>query len=244
MSDLTKSTEPSTPEPRASVGAALSWAYDSFRRNLVPFLSLAVVVTLILFAQTVASKPLQVALLDCANPQSPGQVNACSASSGVGVIVTSLLFVFFSILAFLARIGVERAALQSTQGVRPSFSQMFTAQHLGRYIVFTLLYAVLVALGIVLCIVPGIIMIFLLQLGQYYVLDKGLGPIQAIKASSRAVMRNYGPALLLTLISLLVLIIGGLFFGLLTLVTLPFSCLFTAHLYRQFNHESVVGAAD
>jgi uncharacterized membrane protein len=75
-------------------------------------------------------------------------------------------------------------------------------------------------------------------------LDKGLGPIQAIKASSRAVMRNFGPALLLTLISLLVLIIGGLFFGLLTLVTLPFSCLFTAHLYRQFNHESVVGAAD
>jgi uncharacterized membrane protein len=121
---------------------------------------------------------------------------------------------------------------------------MFTAQHLGRYIVFTLLYAVLVALGIVLCIVPGIIMIFLLQLGQYYVLDKGLGPIQAMKASTRAVMANLGPALLLTLISLLVLLIGGLFFGLLTLVTLPFSCLFTAHLYRQFNHESVVGAAD
>jgi uncharacterized membrane protein len=37
----------------------------------------------------------------------------------------------------------------------------------------------------------------------------------------------------------LVQILGGLFFGLLTLVTLPFACLFTAHMYRQFNREPI-----
>ena len=121
---------------------------------------------------------------------------------------------------------------------------MLTTQHLGKYLVFTLLYAGLVALGIVLCIVPGMIVLFLLQLGQYYVLDKGYGPIQATVASVSAVRRNFGPALLMTLINMMVLVIGGLFFGLFTLLTLPFSCLFTAHLYRQFNQEPVVSAAD
>lgn len=237
-------TDPVNPAPRANPGAALSWAYDRFRRNAAPFLSLAAVVTVILFAQTVASKPIQTALLNCSDPQSPGQINACTASTGTSVLVTSLLFVFFSILAWFARIGLERAALQSTQGVRPSFGQMLTTQHLGKYLVFTLLYAVLVALGIVLCIVPGMIVLFLLQLGQYYVLDKGYGPIQATVASVSAVRRNFGPALLMTLINMMVLVIGGLFFGLFTLLTLPFSCLFTAHLYRQFNQEPVVSAAD
>jgi uncharacterized protein YggE len=37
-------TEPVNPAPRANPGAALSWAYDRFRRNAAPFLSLAAVV--------------------------------------------------------------------------------------------------------------------------------------------------------------------------------------------------------
>jgi len=32
-----------------------------------------------------------------------------------------------------------------------------------------------------------------------------------------------------------------LFFGILTLVTLPIATLFTAYLYRRFNNEPVIG---
>jgi hypothetical protein len=35
-------------------------------------------------------------------------------------------------------------------------------------------------------------------------------------------------------------ILGGMLFGLLTLLTLPFAALFTAHMYRQFNREPIV----
>ena len=38
----------------------------------------------------------------------------------------------------------------------------------------------------------------------------------------------------------LVLLLGGLFWGILTLITLPFASLFTAHMYRQFNKEPIV----
>jgi uncharacterized membrane protein len=36
-------------------------------------------------------------------------------------------------------------------------------------------------------------------------------------------------------------VLGSVFFGLLTLLTLPIASLFTAYLYRQFNDEIVIG---
>ena len=61
-----------------------------------------------------------------------------------------------------------------------------------------------------------------------------------MKASYNAVTKNFAPAILMTLFTFLVLLLGGVFFGILTLLTLPFASLFTAHMYRQFNHEPIV----
>ncbi len=146
----------------------------------------------------------------------------------------------FSLLAFIAQIGVQRAAVRSSQGITPSFSEMFTTQHLGTYILYVIVFAILFVVGLALCILPGLVVLFLLQLGPYYILDKGMGVGDAMKASVQAVTKNVGPAVIMTLINALVSILGGLFFGILTLVTLPFACLFTVHMYRQFNREPIV----
>ena len=116
---------------------------------------------------------------------------------------------------------------------------MFTTQYLGRYILYMIVFAILGVLGLILCILPGLLVFFFLQLGPYYILDKGYSVGDAVKASYSAVSKNIGPALIMTIINVLVQILGGLFFGLLTLVTLPFACLFTAHMYRQFNREPI-----
>jgi uncharacterized membrane protein len=197
------------------------------------------VVTVIQLVQQVGSQPLQNILVDCSNPQTPGQVNACTAALGAGAVVAILVSLFFVILGFLAQIGVQRAAIRATQGIPPTFSEMFTTQHLGKYILFTIVYAVLAGVGLVLCIAPGIAVLFLLQLGPYYILDKGLGVGEAMKASFRATTRNFGPAIIMTLFTFLVLMLGGAFWGILTLLTLPFASLFIAHMYRQFNGEPI-----
>jgi uncharacterized membrane protein len=48
---------------------------------------------------------------------------------------------------------------------------------------------------------------------------------------------------MMTLLNALVLILGSVFFGLLTLITLPIASLVTAYLYRRFNDEPVIGDA-
>jgi uncharacterized membrane protein len=224
---------------RADVGAAISWAFDRFKSNAAAFVGLAAVVTVIYVLQSVGTNPLQNILVDCSNPQTPGQLNACTAALGLSAIAAIFISLLFALIAFIAQIGVQRAAIRSTQGVPPTFSEMFTTQYLGRYILYMIVFAIFGVLGLILCILPGLLVFFFLQLGPYYILDKGLSVGDAFKASYAAVSKNIGPALIMTIINVLVQILGGLFFGLLTLVTLPFACLFTAHMYRQFNREPI-----
>ena len=226
--------------PRIDIGAAISWAFDRFKANAAAFVGLAAVVTAIYVFQSVGTNPLQNIVVDCSNPESPGQVNACTAALGLSALVAIVISLAFALLAFIAQIGVQRAAIRSTQGVAPSFSEMFTTQYLGRYILYMIVFAILGTVGLILCILPGLVVFFVLQLGPYYILDKGMSVGDAMKASYQAVSRNIGPALMMTIINVLVQLLGGLFFGLLTLVTLPFAALFTAHMYRQFNAEPVI----
>lgn len=244
MSDqLPPGSMPPPPQPsgpRIDIGAAISWAFDRFKSNAAAFVGLAAVVTVVYVLQGVGTASLQNILVDCSNPETPGQLNACTAALGASAVAAIVISLFFALIAFIAQIGVQRAAIRSTQGVPPSFSQMFTTQHLGTYILYMIVFAILGMVGLFLCILPGLVVFFLLQLGPYYILDKGMGVGDAIKASYRAVSKNIGPALMMTILNVLVQLLGGLFFGLLTLVTLPFAALFTAHMYRQFNSEPVV----
>ena len=225
---------------KPSVSVALSWAFDTFKRNAVPFIALAAVVAVIQMAQQLSIKPLENIITDCVDPQSPGQIAACNTSTGSGAFAALGLTFIFMLLAAFATIGVYRAALRTTQGGEPSFQDMLTTQYLGRYIAFTIVLILLSLAGLVLCIIPMFLVIFFLQLGPYYVLDKGYGAGTAIKASFKAIKTYLGPAVLLTLMNIAVSLVGSMLFGILTLVTLPFVALFTAHMYRQFNQEAIV----
>lgn len=232
-------TDPRTPAAGANVGQAVSWAFDRFRANAAAFVGLAAVVTVIQLMQAIGTRPLENILIDCSSPETPGQINACTAAIGVSAIAAIVISLAFALVAFIAQIGIQRAAIRSTEGVTPSFGQMLTTQNLGRYILFVIVFVILFVIGLALCILPGVAVLFLLQLGPYYVLDKGMGVTEAMKASFTVVTRNVGPALIMTVLNFLVMLLGGAFYGILTLVTLPFATLFTAHMYRQFNHEPV-----
>lgn len=226
--------------PKPSVGAAISWAFDAFRRNALAFIALAGVVVAVSFAQQLATAPLNTVIEQCLLVTESTSVDACSDAISATTLASGLLGLALFVVTFVATIGVYRAALRTTQGQLPSLADMLTGQYLGKYVLVTLAQLGLIILGLIACIVPGIIIGFLVQLAHYYVLDKGYGVGAALKASITVVSRNVLPALVMTAFALLVLILGSFLFGLLTLVTLPFTALFMAHLYRQFNGEPVV----
>jgi uncharacterized membrane protein len=147
----------------------------------------------------------------------------------------------FAIVTLIVTVGVIRGSLRATRGQLVGFDALLDGYNLGRYLLFQLVYAFLVGFGILLCILPGLLVIFFFQLGPYYVLDRGMGVREALTASAQAIRRNLAAAFLMTVLNALVLVLGGLFFGVLTLLTLPIATLFTTYLYREFNDEPVAG---
>jgi len=92
-------------------------------------------------------------------------------------------------------------------------------------------------------IVPGIIFVLMFMFTTLIVIDRGLGPIEAMKESSR-ITRGHrwtllGLALLVVLVTLLVLL--ALVVGL--LVSVPVSWIALAHVYRVLARRTAPDAA-
>jgi uncharacterized membrane protein len=228
-------------DPAMQVRAAASWALATFRRNFLAFVALAGIVTAVQFLQQLSVRPLTNVLNECSDPQTPGQQAACANALATEALAPALLTLAFAILTVVVSVGVIRAAIRATLGQEPGIEALIDSHNLGRYLLFQLSYAFMAGLGILLCILPGLLVIFFFQLGPYFVLDRGMGVRQAFVASARAIRENLAAAFFMTIVNALVLLVGGIFFGALTLVVLPIATLFTAHLYRQFNDEMVIG---
>ncbi|TAK71295.1 MAG: hypothetical protein EPO13_00210 [Actinomycetota bacterium] len=234
---------PTGPQTGVDVGAAFSWAINKFGQNAVVFLVLAGIVVVARILQYVFNNIITRAVYGCdvgdIRVENGRLVDICATSIGKSLTVSIIVGLVFAIVVALVSIGVYRAALKATLGETPSFSHFTSTEHLGAYIVVAIVYGLLSVLGLILLIIPGIIVIFLFQFSTFYALDKGYGVSAALSSSFNAVTKNFVPVLLAALINIVAGILGGVLFGLLTLVVLPFAALFTAHIYRQANREQI-----
>lgn len=228
------------------IGAAFSWAINKFGSNAVILIALAAVVFVIRFVGSLAQKGILNSLTggSCnntivVNGQSIVTNGPCVASFATSITASLLTAIVFGVLAWIATIGIYRAALKTTQGQTPGFNNLTTGENLGKYIAVAIVYGLLIGIGLVLCVIPGIIAAFLFQLAPFYALDKGMSVGDALKASYEAATKNFVPVLLMTIISAITALVGSFLFGILTLVALPFSALFIANVYRQLNREEI-----
>lgn len=228
-------------DPADQIRAAAAWTIGTFRRNLLAFVALAAIVTAVQFLQQMSLQPLTNVINECSDPQTPGQQAACLNALAGEVLTAGMLTLVFAVVTIVVTVGVVRAAIRATLGQEPGFDALLDGHNLGRYVLFQVSYALLAGFGILLCILPGLLVILFFQLGPYYVLDRGMRVREAFAASAMAIRRNLPAALLMTVLNVMVLLLGSLFFGLLTLLTLPIASLFTAYLYRRFNDETVIG---
>ena len=229
----------------ADVGRAFSWANQTFGKHALVLIGLVVVVFVIRLVGRFVNDAIVNSLIgNCdnsivVNGEQIVTSGACVASFAQTIIAALITGIIFGVLAWIATIGIYRAALRRTQGGTPSFSDLTTGENLGKYMLVAIVYGLLISVGLVLCILPGIIVAFLFQLAPFYALDKGQGVGEALGNSYRATTANIGPAVLMTLVNIVAAIVGSFFWGVLTLVALPFAALFTAHMYRQFNREEI-----
>ena len=109
-----------------------------------------------------------------------------------------------------------------------------------RYVGATIALMIIVGLGFVLLIVPGIILAVMLYFTTYLVVDKGMGPIDALKESARITKGNRWNLFLLMLLSIVIVLLGVICFFVGIFVAIPVTLLAIVIAYRKL--ESAAGA--
>ncbi|MBI5469777.1 hypothetical protein HY968_00435 [Candidatus Kaiserbacteria bacterium] len=109
------------------------------------------------------------------------------------------------------------------------------------YMGATILLMIIVGVGFVLLIIPGVMLAVALYFTSYFVIDKGMGPIDALKASWQLTKGNRWNVFLLMLLLILVILLGIICFFVGVFVAIPVTLLSFVIAYRKL--ESAGGVS-
>lgn len=168
-------------------------------------------------------------------------------STGMYVVrgyLSSFLQVASWVVNLIIGMGYITIALKLVDGQKPAFKDLFTSiKHFFSFLLVNLCYGVIVFVGILLLIVPGIIWALKFQLAPYFVIDRGMDPITALKASAAA---TKGAKVELLLFGILLQFINAAGFLVVLLglfATVPTTMVALAHMYRALSKRVPVAAA-
>lgn len=157
----------------------------------------------------------------------------------------------FSVAGFLANLvstGVSvvlsavfaRAALDVVDGRPFDFMGAFGRLNFVNVLIASFLVAIIVTIGFILLVIPGLIALFLTYFTTLFVVDDDAeSPVKAIGDSVKLVSNNVGDSLLLALLSVLVLIAGAIALLVGLVVAYPVTALAAAYAYRTFRGQPV-----
>lgn len=240
-----------TPSPNGvgtiDVGTVLSWAVAKYQQHAPILIGLSAVVAVVTFLGNFTITTLQdqtLRLDDDGNFVVRGEFWS-------GLFGSILLSIALSIVTLLLTIGITRAALKVTRGQAPSFGDLLESTHLVNYIVVAIVVALLTGIGLVLCVLPGLLVMFFMMMAPIHALDTGAGVGDAISRSIDIVKANVVPIIVLVLLSMAVNILASIFGSVggaavgafipavVQALLLPFTTLASAAAYRQGNGEAL-----
>lgn len=167
-------------------------------------------------------------------------------SAGSETPATLALFVvagvLFSIIQILAKMGSTRLVLKAHDDAgSTTFGDLWAPHPFWKFVGSSVLVGVIVIIGLILLIVPGIIWALRYLFVPYLVMERKLAPFEALKESARI---TYGHKWqLFGLLGLIVLIniLGALFLLVGLLVSVPVSSLAMVHAYRTLAGQALSG---
>ena len=137
------------------------------------------------------------------------------------------------IFQIIVSMGLIRISLNFVDNVESRAGDLFSCiPLLLKYFIASLIYGIIVGFGLILFIVPGIIWAIKFQFYSYFIVDKGSGPIEALKRSSTITRGAKGDLFVLGLLLFLINLLGTLclFVGL--FATFPATMVALAFVFR------------
>jgi uncharacterized membrane protein len=151
-------------------------------------------------------------------------------------VASSILYLAGWLLGFVVQMGLIKVCLKFCDGIKGQLDDLLSSFNLlATFAVGSVLYFLIILGGLLLLIIPGIIWGIKFSLFSYFIVDKGLGPVQALKASAAATMGAKWDLFLFGLLLLLINIAGALCFLIGLFATVPTSMIAYAYVYRKLS---------
>ena len=234
------------PTNRYSVGEALSWAWAKFTKNPVALIVATLVFGLVLVVLNSLVQPLMQAVSPetfTAIDTGDGLIESTSRSlTGAGFAVLILTSLLQLVVGAAISSGYYGGMIDIANGQQVGIGSFFRPRNIVSVILSSLIVGVLTAIGVLLCILPGLIVSIFAMFSTVAIVDRNLSPIDGIKASFAIVKQNFGQVLLAWLTSAAIMLVGALLCGVGLLVAAPVSYLFIVYTYRKLSGGSVAPA--
>lgn len=217
--------------PTLSVGDAIGYGWTKFKDNALVWIGMVVIAFLIQAAINF--------LFGLGNSGDTDMDGGVSFGFGIWQIIGTIVS---TIVGYLISAAFVRGALHETDGNKPGFGSFFQFTNVGAVIVAGLLVGLATGIGLVLCIIPGLVVAFFTWWTMQFVIDRDQDGVTAIKSSFSAISSNAGTLLLLALALFGINIVGALLCGLGLLVTIPLTIIASTYAYRVVTGGPVAGA--
>jgi uncharacterized membrane protein len=149
--------------------------------------------------------------------------------------IVNLFVSYFAMFTFV-RIG-----LTVYRGGKPRAKEVFEFdwKTFGLYVAAAILTMIATAVGFVLLIIPGIILMVRFGFFAFALIDEGLGPVESIKRSLSLTKGRFWRLLGFSAVLAVINLAGALAFGVGLIVTAPLCLLATVYVYEKLKEASL-----
>lgn len=210
--------------PVLDLGAAFRFGWETFRARPGPLIGAAAVAYGLMLVIVMVAAAVGAGLAS----MEPVPVPLVVLAVVVGIVV-------FSVVAQLPTIWMLRAGAAAVDGRPITFARIAEVAGLGTALAAVGLVMAGVLLGYLLLFLPGLVFAVMAAFTLHHVIDGGLRPVEAIRASMALVRRHPGPALGLFFVTTFAASVGVYACGVGIVVSLPVALLAQVHGFRQLS---------
>ena len=210
-----------------SISEALQFGWNTIKSNLGFFIVLFLIaIGAIIIIPSLILGSITILLEICGIP-----THESSVIRPILMIIDVLAILFIYQILFM---GFLRITIIFCDNEKSEFRDLFSCFPLFfKYLFGLILYILIVSVGLILLIIPGIIWLLKFQFFNYFIIDKKLGPIKALKGSAKITKGSILKLFLFSLLLLCINILGFLCFFIGQFATIPMTMVAIAFVYRK-----------
>lgn len=215
-------------------GDAFRWGWKKFKENLGPILIATIVLVVAVAVLQLLSTLVTSAIFGNGSVEVDPDTFEVTGGRGffASIVISLITSILGTLVAYLVQAGIIRGSLEIADGGKPELSEILATDKVAPTIVTAVIITVGTYIGLVLCILPGLIFAILASFSLYFLIDKEVEPMDAVKSSITFVRENIGQLILMFLASIAALIVGAILCGVGLLAAIPVVILANTYAYR------------